>query len=307
MSAHHHDHSHDHYHDASNGGSKRLVVALVVTLFFAAIEAIAGWWAGSLALMGDAGHMVSDSTALGIAAFAAFLASKPPTARLTYGLGRAEIIAALVNAGLMLALVTAIILTAIGRFGAPRSIDGPIVIIVALIGLVINIVLLFILSRGSQTLNTRGAVLHVMGDFLGSVAALVSGIVIYFTNWTPIDAILSIFICILIAVSAMRLLRESLHVIMEGVPSHLSSVDVGTAMAESDGVRSVHDLHIWTVSSGQVALSAHVVIDEFSRWPEILSRINHMLLDRFHINHSTLQPETNTHILHRHSSTDAAR
>lgn len=307
MSAHHHNHGHEHHQDTSHGGRKRLLVALIVTLLFAAIEAIAGWWAGSLALLGDAGHMVSDSTALGIAAFAAFLASKPPTARLTYGLGRAEIIAALVNAGLMLALVTAIVLTAIARFDAPRSIDGPIVIIVALIGLVINLVLLFILSRGSQTLNTRGAVLHVMGDFLGSVAALASGIVIYFTNWTPIDAILSVFICVLIAVSALRLLRESLHVIMEGVPSHLSSVDVGTAMAESDGVRSVHDLHIWTVSSGQVALSAHVVIDEFSRWPEILSRINHMLLDRFQINHSTLQPETNTHILHRHSATDAAR
>lgn len=307
MSAHHHNHGHEHHQDTSHGGRKRLLVALIVTLLFAAIEAIAGWWAGSLALLGDAGHMVSDSTALGIAAFAAFLASKPPTARLTYGLGRAEIIAALVNAGLMLALVTAIVLTAIARFDAPRSIDGPIVIIVALIGLVINLVLLFILSRGSQTLNTRGAVLHVMGDFLGSVAALASGIVIYFTSWTPIDAILSVFICVLIAVSALRLLRESLHVIMEGVPSHLSSVDVGTAMAESDGVRSVHDLHIWTVSSGQVALSAHVVIDEFSRWPEILSRINHMLLDRFQINHSTLQPETNTHILHRHSATDAAR
>ncbi len=300
MSLHHHNehgHSHDHGHDHSS--RNRLLWALAVTLGFAAVEAIAGWWSGSLALLGDAGHMVSDATALGLAAFAAILINKPPTTRLSYGMGRAEVLAALVNAGLMLAIVTGIVITAIGRFSAPQPVAAPVVILVALIGLVINIVLAVILSRGEQTLNIRGALLHVIGDLLGSVAALIAGIVIYYTGWTPIDPILSLLICLLILASALRLLRETLHVIMEGVPAHLNLRDVGLAMAGSPNVRSVHDLHIWTVSSGHVALSAHVVIDELGLWPRILDNLNQLLKERFDISHSTLQPECNTFVLHR--------
>lgn len=301
MSAHHHDH---HHHHGSTSG-KRLIWALGLTLGFAAVEAVAGWWSGSLALLGDAGHMVSDATALGLAAFAATLAAKPPTARLSYGLGRAEIVAALVNAALMLGIVAGIVTAALGRFSEPQSIDAPMVILVAAIGLAINITLAILLSQGEQTLNVRGALLHVMGDLLGSVAALVSGVVIYLTGWTPIDPILSVFICALILISAVRLLLEGLHVIMEGVPAHLKLREVGMAMAAAPNVRSVHDLHIWTVHSGSVALSAHVVIDEMSGWPQIMADLNRILHDRFDIEHSTLQPECHTEVLYQIRERDA--
>lgn len=302
MSTHHHEHGHDHSHTGHN----RLLWALSITLGFAAVEAGTGWWSGSLALLGDAGHMVSDATALGLAALAAALSSKPPTARLSYGLGRAEVLAAMINAGLMVTIITGIVFAAITRFNAPQPVAAPVVIAVAFVGLVINVILAVILSHGEQTLNVRGALLHVLGDLLGSVAALVAGIVIYYTGWTPIDPILSLLICALILVSALRLLRETLHVIMEGVPAHLNLRDVGLAMAGLPNVRSVHDLHIWTVSSGHVALSAHVVVDDLGLWPTIMENLNQLLKDQFNITHTTLQPECNTFVLHRISGRGAS-
>ncbi len=163
--------------------------------------------------------------------------------------------------------------------------------IVAAIGLVVNVVVAIVLSRGQQTLNVRGAMLHVISDLLGSIAALLSGTVIYFTGWMPIDPILSIFVCILILISSLRLLADALHVLMEGVPTHLDLSEVGRAMARQARVRSVHDLHIWSLSSGVVALSAHVVIDDMRRWDDTLEGLRTLLQKRFGIEHVTLQPE----------------
>lgn len=281
--------SHDHHHVPSSRTA--LVGALCLTLGFAAVEFVAGWWAGSLALMADAGHMLTDSSALGLAALAAWVAARPASNRRTWGHGRAEVLAALVNGAVMLALVGSIAWHAFERLQQPRDVSGGMVMGVALLGLLVNLLVFFVLSRGEQNLNVRGALLHVLGDLLGSVAALVSGIVILATGWMPIDPILSLLICGLILAAAVRLLMESARVVMEGVPGDIDLEEVRTAMTEIDGVAGIHDLHIWQVSSDRVALSAHVVIMDLNRWPATLDILNGRLLERFNIDHPTLQPE----------------
>jgi cobalt-zinc-cadmium efflux system protein len=293
----------DHAHEHASARSV-LVWAVAVTLAFALFEALAGWWSGSLALLSDAGHMVTDSASLGLAALAAWLARKPPSARHSYGLGRAEIVAALVNAVFMLAVIVTITVVAIQRLQSPRPVAGESVTVVALLGLVVNIVVAWLLARGEKTMNTRGALLHVMGDLLGSIAALLSGIVIWTTGWLPIDPLLSLAICALILVSSLRLLREALHALMEGVPLHLSLNEIGAAMAGVSGVRSVHDLHIWTLSSNRTALSAHLVIEDFGQWNRVLHDVSSMLNERFAIEHVTLQPETAVRTLARMTLAD---
>ncbi len=289
---HHHDHGPHHHHHAGGGAGERvLIYGLIVTLAFAAVEAIGGWWAGSLALMSDAAHMLSDATALALAALAAHFARRPPSSRHSYGLLRAEVIAALFNGVFILLVVFGIGWHAIERLRNPQEIDGVLVIFIAIGGMIVNLFLVWLLHRGEQNLNTRAAMLHVVGDLLGSVAALASGVVIYTTGWTPIDPLLSFLICALILYSSLRLLRDVLHVIMEGVPQHLELPEVGRAMAGVDGVREVHDLHIWAVSSGMVVLSAHVVIDDMTRWESIFEGLRRLLQDRYGLEHVTLQPE----------------
>ncbi len=292
-----------HGHAHAGRGSERFVgrqlpFALALTLAFAAIEAIAGWWSGSLALLGDAGHMLTDGAALGIALLAAWVAARPPSERHSYGLGRAEVVGALVNGLLMLAIIIGIVVEAVKRLHAPAPVAGGVVMLVAAAGLAANVVVALLLSRGEQTLNVRGAFLHVMGDLLGSIAALISGAVIYFTGWLPIDSILSMFICLLILYSSLYLLRDALHVLMEGVPRHLDMQGIGRALAAADArIRSVHDLHIWNLSSGMIALSAHVVIDDMGHWEGVLDGLRALLRERFGIEHVTLQPETDTYVL----------
>jgi len=284
--------THTHHHLGHDGRSGRLVVALLLTLSFAAVEAGVGWWANSLALMADAGHMITDSSSLGLAAVAAWLARRPPSLRHSYGFVRAEILAALVNSVFMLALIAFIAYEAIQRFGAPREIAGGAVTGVAVVGLGINLLVAWVLSRGETTLNSRAALLHVMGDALGSVAAIGSGIVILMTGWTPIDPLLSLFVAALILVSALRLLREVLHVLMEGVPLRIRLDAVGRDLAALPGALRVHDLHVWTLSSGTVALSAHLEIRDLADWPRLLAAARDTLARRHGITHVTLQPET---------------
>ena len=288
-----HHHHHHHHHAPRNG--RGLIWSFALTAGFAIIEGVGGWWAGSLALFGDAGHMISDATALGFAALAAWVARQPPSTRHSYGLGRAEVVAAVVNSLLMVAVVVAIAIAAVIRLQSPTPVAGKTVMGIAFAGLLINICVAWLLSRGEHTLNTRAALMHVMGDLLGSVAALTAGAVIYFTGWTPIDPILSLVICALILYSALRLLREALHVIMEGVPLNLDLREVGQAMATVQGVKSVHDLHIWTLSSGKVILSAHIVIPNMSCWEDALTTLRALIHERFDIDHVTLQPELDGH------------
>ena len=290
MHVHKHEHGaeHTHHHAGSGNG---LLVALLLTLSFAGVEALAGWWSGSLALLSDAAHMLTDSSALALAAGAAWLARRPPSRLHSYGLARAEVMAALANSLLMLVLLGFIVSEAIDRLGAPRDIRGEAVVAVAAAGLAVNLVVAWVLSRGERTLNTRAALLHVLGDALGSVAAIVAGLVIVTTGWTPIDPLLSLLVAALILISALRLLREAVHVLMEGVPLHVRLDDVGHDLAALDGVRRVHDLHVWTLSSGSIALSAHLEIRRLDDWPAILVAARQALDARHGIRHVTLQPE----------------
>ena len=289
---HPHDDQHAHHVHATHGsGGGALGWVLALTLLFAFVEAYAGWRAGSLALVGDAGHMFSDAVALAMAALAAWFSRKPPSARHSYGLARAEVIAALLNGILMLAVVAGIVLEAIARFRTPQPVQGVTVMGVAAVGLAINIAAALILHRGGDSINVRAALLHVMGDLLGSVAALVAGAVVFLTGWTTIDPILSLLICALILYSTLRLLREAMHVLMEGVPLGVDLNSVGRSLARVTQVVSVHDLHIWTLSSGTPALSAHVVLRDMTHWPAILMAMRGLLQREYAIEHVTLQPE----------------
>lgn len=282
-------HEHDHHHGEAAGGMLWFAVAL--TLGYAGVEAGVGWWAGSLALVADAGHMVNDAGALLIAAAAEWIARRPASRLHTYGLGRAEFLAALVNSLGLLALVAWLAVSAVDRLQAPQPVQGGAVSLTAALGLAINIGVAWLLFRGEQNLNTRAALLHVMGDLLGSVAALIAGVVIVFTGWTPIDPILSLAIGALILVSSLRLLRQALHGLMEGVPLHLSLEEIGREMAGVPGVISVHDLHVWSVAPEEIMLSAHLTVTDMARWEGILAQSRELLHGRFGIEHVTLQPE----------------
>lgn len=271
--------------------SQRMRWALLITFAFALVEAAGGWWSGSLALLSDAGHMFSDCMALGLTAFASWVAKRPPTHRHSYGLLRAEIIAALLNGLIMLLVILFIVVEAVARLRQPQPVAGAAVMAIAAAGLVVNIFVALLLSRGERTLNSRAALLHVIGDLLGSIAALIAGAVIYFTGWLPVDPILSLAVAGLILFSTLSLLREALHVLMEGVPPNLQMESVGQQMAGIEGVRSVHDLHIWTLASGRIALSAHLEVHDLNVWPKILEATQIMLHRQFDIDHVTLQPE----------------
>ena len=287
--AHHHDHDHHHAHGENAGRLMWFAVAL--TLAFAGVEAGVGWWASSLALVADAGHMVNDAGALIIAAAASWVSRRPVSQRHSYGLGRAEFLAALVNSLGLLVLVTWISVSAVQRWQTPMAVQGEAVSLTAALGLLINIGVAWLLFRGEQNLNTRAALLHVMGDLLGSVAALIAGVVIVFTGWTPIDPLLSLVISALILVSSLRLLRQALHGIMDGVPLHLSLEEIGQEMAGVSGVTSVHDLHVWSIASDKTMLSAHLSVADMGNWEGILADSRKLLHDRFDIEHVTLQPE----------------
>jgi len=287
---HHHDHVHGpHGHPARS--RRLLTLAVGLTIGYAGIEAMGGWLSGSLALLGDAGHMFTDSLALALAAVAAWLALRPPSPRHSYGFGRLETLAALFNALLMLALVAGVSAAAVARLLAPPPVLGGIVTWVALAGLAVNLAAAWLLAGGGANLNVRAAFLHVMGDLLGSVAALVSGLVILHTGWTPIDPLLSLFIALLILVSSLRILGEVTHTLLEGVPSHLDLEAIGRAMAGVDRVLEVHDLHIWSLSSETTALSAHVVLRRIDDWGVVFGRLEELLAARYGIEHVTLQPE----------------
>ena len=295
---HDHDHGRKHVHRAAGqdaaSSQRALIAALTLTLVFAVVEAIAGWLAGSLALMSDAGHMVTDSLSLGVALIAASIALRRPSARMSYGYSRVEVLAALFNAGFMVAVILLIGWNAIERLRTPQQIDGDTVIWIGALGLAVNLLVAWILSRSGDhehNLNTRGALLHVMGDALGSVAALASGLAIRYTGWTPIDPLLSIGICALIAGSTWRLAREAIHTLMEGVPHGLSTPDIGNRMASVAGVSEVHDLHIWSMDARHAALSAHIRVADLTDWPAVMSALRELLAHEFGIQHTTLQPE----------------
>lgn len=304
---HHHDHQHHHqvHHHGSNKAHSHddhehtlhvttgaaLLWPFVITLLFAFIEALGGWYTGSLALLGDAGHMFSDSAGLGLAALGAWVAQKPASTRYSYGLVRAEVVVALLNGLLMLGVIGFIVTEAIDRLENVQSVRGSEVMIIALVGLIVNIVVARQLHQHQHSLNAQAAFLHVMGDMLGSIAAILAGAVIYFTGWMPIDSILSFLISALILFSTLNLLRQVLHVLMEGVPHRLDLALIDQKMLSVHGVLEVHQIHVWSLSSENTALTAHVVLQDAHAWQSTLLTLKHMLQNEFGINHITLQPE----------------
>jgi cobalt-zinc-cadmium efflux system protein len=285
--------AHDHGPPRPPAGSNALgmlALALGLTVAFGIVEAGAGWLAGSLALISDAGHMATDAAGLVVAVIAQVIASRPPSRRASYGYARAEVLAAFINALAMLALVVWIAVEAVTRLLAPTAVTGSMVMAVAVGGLAVNGIVAWLLSRSGGGMNARGALLHVFGDLLGSVAALVAGAVIYFTGWMPIDPLLSIVVAVLILRSTWTLLRESTGVLMERVPKHLSYEAIGKSLATLPGVTGVHDLHVWTMSAQRVALSAHLVLADGSAWLRTLAAAQRMLAREFGIDHVTLQP-----------------
>ena len=285
-------HTHDHNHGNTDTPDQRhrLIIALLLTWSFAVVEALAGWQGGSLALLADAGHMVTDGAALGLALLAAWVAARPPSARHSYGLGRSELFAALINALAMLAVVAGIGIEAWSRFESPRPIDGVLVSAVAVLGLGVNLFVAWLLSHGQDNLNVRGAFLHVLGDVLGSVAAIAAGVVVWLTGWTPIDPLLSILIGGLVLASSLRLLRDALHGLLDGVPFHVSLDDLGRELAAVPGVIEVHDLHVWSLSGERLALTAHVRIKDLADWPAVLDGLRHEA-EEHGVGHVTFQPE----------------
>ena len=283
------DAKHSHAKQVSN--QNLLLIALVLTLGFSGVEGAAAYFANSLALISDAGHMVTDAAALGLALLAQIISRRPPSPKHSFGFGRAEALAAFVNSIAMLALVVWIMVEAVSRFYDPHNVDGLTVTVVAAIGLLMNIVVAWVLSRDKKSVNTRAALVHVMGDLLGSVAALIAGVVIQLTGWMPIDAILSILVSLLILKATVSILRESYHFLMEGVPLHIDYLQVGSDLKKVPGVLAVHDLHVWEMTTSFPALIGHIEIEQMNEWPDIMARINTMLLDKHGIDHVTLQPE----------------
>jgi cobalt-zinc-cadmium efflux system protein len=270
-----------------------LAFTLSLTGAFLVVEAVAGFWTGSLALLADAGHMLTDVAALALALFATWIASRPPTPAKTYGYYRAEILAALVNALILLVVAGAILTEAWQRLRAPAPVlAGPMAVVAAL-GLGVNGVCAWLLHRGAaESLNVRAAYLEVVSDALSSLATLVAAAVILATGWTGIDPIASAAIALLIVPRTWSLLRQAVNVLLEGTPPHLELAQVEAAMCAVQGVRRVHDLHVWTLTSGREAMSAHVVVDDVRESERLLEALHAVLHARFGIDHTTMQLET---------------
>ena len=285
--AHHH-----HQHGGRGANRKRLSITLALVAIYMVAEVIGGFLTNSLALLADAGHMLSDVAALGLALFATSFARRPATARMSYGYYRTEILAALVNGATLIAISLYIFVEAYRRFREPPEVQGALMMGIAVGGLTVNLVGLWILNDGKgESLNVRGAWLHVLTDALGSVGAIVGGALIWLFGWNWADPLVSVLIGILVIFSSWALLKESVAVLMEGVPGNVDVDEVRSAMASVPGVRAVHDLHVWSITSGLVALSSHVLVSEGESWNGLLSSLRRTLHDRFGIEHTTLQLE----------------
>lgn len=271
----------------------RLKLAMAITGVYFAAEVIGGFVTNSLALLSDAGHMFSDIAALAMSLFAFQMARRPATMKRTYGYHRLEILAALIN-GLSLWLIVGVIFTAAyNRFFDPPEVQSEGMLIVASLGLAVNIAAGVILyGSHHESLNIHGAFLHVLGDALGSLGAIFAGLVMVFTGWYLADPLVSVFIGLLILYSSWNLIRESVSILMQSVPTGIDLEEVRMAIERIQGVQKVHDLHVWAVTSGIFTLSAHAVTDGNEDFHRVLNEIEGMLRDRFRIEHTTIQLET---------------
>jgi cobalt-zinc-cadmium efflux system protein len=292
-----HEHGHEHAHDVrqqSMEGKRGLLIALLITLLMMIAEVVGGLLSNSLALLSDAGHMLTDNLALLLSFFAMKFATMPATEKRTFGFYRLEILAALINGIILVVISLYIIYQAYLRMINPQRVEGMLMLIVAVIGLAANIAGAVVLTKHSHTnLNIRGAYLHIIGDALSSVGVVVGGVIILYTGWYLIDPILSILISFVIIYGAWALVKESVSILLESVPSHIDIETVATAIGKVRGVREAYHIHVWTITSGVHAMSAHVLIDDqlVSRSRDLIDEIRTLLAEKFKILHSTIQLE----------------
>lgn len=291
MTGHSHDDAGDAHTHARDANVRRLSVTLVLVLVYMIAEVVGGLLANSLALLADAGHMLSDAASLALAVAAMWVARRPRTAAHTYGFHRAEILAALANGVTLVVIAAFIVREAWLRFQAPPEVRGPLMVGIATGGLLVNLIGMWVLHGGRDaSLNVRGAWLHVVADTLGSLQAIGAGALIWAFGWSWVDPLASVLIALLVVWSSWTLLRDSLNVLLEGAPAHIDTRDIQQALLTTDGVRDLHDLHVWTITSGFVALSVHLVTTAEAP-AALLWRVRTMLRERFDIEHSTIQLE----------------
>ncbi|HMV87536.1 MAG TPA: cation diffusion facilitator family transporter [Blastocatellia bacterium] len=302
----HHHHGHDHadhhhhsahHHDHTRGASQRtLLIVLTLTFGYMIAEAIGGYLANSLALLSDAGHMFTDVAALALSLLAVRFASRPATPSKTYGFYRLEILAALANGVTLIVLSVLICFEAYERFRQPENVQGWTLVWISLGGLAVNIVSAWMLSRSHEHdhLNMRGAYLHVLGDLLGSVAAIAAGVLILWRGWRWADPLFSVIISLLIVYNSWRIVADAVNVLLEGAPSHINPSTVEQAIREVAGVRAIHDLHIWTITSDRHVLTAHIVVSSADESCRVLREVRALLAERFKLPHSTIQIEDPT-------------
>jgi len=292
-----HDHGHDHTHGANK---KALMISFIIITAYMIIEVIGGFLTNSLALLSDAGHMLSDSISLGVGLLAFTLGEKVANYSKTYGYKRFEILAAVFNGVTLLLIAIYIFYEAFQRFESPPEVAPTGMLIIASIGLLVNIFVAWILMRGDNTkenLNLRAAFLHVLGDMLGSVGAVVAALLIMFFNWGWADPLASVIVALLVLISGWRVTKDAVHVLMEGTPKNVDLDDIINTMENVQGIISIHDLHVWSITSGQNALSCHAVVDgDLSVYESqtLLRAIEHKL-DHKGIGHVTIQMENNEH------------
>ena len=293
----HGDGGHAHHQHLSSARAersrRRLLIVLALTAAYMLAEAFGGWWTGSLALLADAGHMLTDVAALALALMAVWFGSRPATPSKTFGYHRLEILAALVNGVALVVMALLIFYQAYERWHDPREVESNLMIVVACGGLFVNLACAWLLHGDHHDdLNMHGAWLHIMGDALGSVGAIIAGVLMSAYGWYRADAAFSAGIALLIVWSSWHLIRESTNVLLEGTPAHINLASVEEVIRMTEGVEGVHDLHVWTITSGREALSAHVVHAHTVVQPELLKELRVKLHDRFGLDHLTLQMET---------------
>jgi len=289
----HHEHDHDHAHELRTTPIRRLTAALVMTAAFMFVEAGVGWWSNSLALVADAGHMLADAAALGLAIFAQRIATQSRTRTRTYGYRRAEVLAAFAN-GIALGLTAIwIFIEAAQRWHNPPQIMGAALTITAVIGLVVNIVAAVLLGLGSHghNVNTRGAFAHVLTDALGSVGAILAGALVLLFGWNRADPVISAAIGVLVLWSGWRLVLETSRVLMEGSPIEIDLAHIEETLRSVPGVADFHDLHVWSISDGFDVLTVHVVLDSGYHGTDVVAAVSRRLREHHKLDHCTIQPE----------------
>ncbi len=284
---------HAHHHDPAHGSGKLLALALALTAGFMVIEFAGGLIAGSLALLADAGHMLTDAAALGVAWAAVLIARRPADLRRTFGYQRLRVLATFVNGCALMFITAWICIEAVQRFLQPAPVDGSMILWIGSAGLVINLVVFALLRRGdSHDMNIAAATLHVLGDLLGSVAAIVAALVIMFTGWTPIDPLLSVFVCLLIVRSAWSLIRRSTHILMEGSPEGIDIAELRRTLEERvPDIRDVHHIHTWLVGPQEILLTMHASVGTGADHARVLREAQAVLSERYGITHATIQIE----------------